>query len=282
MASTACWSPIPATFPGWWRRFEKYRPATYSGVNTLFDALLNSPEFARLDVSHLKLCVQGGTALRRATAEQWKAVTGKDVVEMYGLSETSAGITANQWDAPNPVGSIGMPLPGVETSLRDEEGREVALGELGELCVRGMQVTTGYWQRPDESETAFFPGGWFRTGDIAKADAQGYLYILDRLKDMILVSGFNVFPERDRGHRRPASGRAGSGGRGRARREMRRGGETGGGAQGPGTFRGGNPRALPKIAHRLQAAQARRVPRCPAEIGGGQSPEAGTAMMQTR
>jgi long-chain acyl-CoA synthetase len=184
----------PRDIPGLVAAFEKYRPATYSGVNTLFDALLNSPEFARLDVSGLKLCVQGGTALRRATAEQWKAVTGKDVVEMYGLSETSAGITANQWDGPNPVGSIGMPLPGVEVSLRDEAGREVGSDELGELCVRGMQVTTGYWQRPEEAETAFFPGGWFRTGDIAKADEQGYLFILDRRKDMILVSGFNVFP----------------------------------------------------------------------------------------
>ncbi len=184
----------PRDIPGLIATFEKYRPATYSGVNTLFDALLNAPEFAKLDVSNLKLCVQGGTALRRATAEQWKAVTGKDVVEMYGLSETSAGITANRWDAPNPVGSIGMALPGVEISLRDEEGREVAFGELGELCARGLQVTTGYWQRPDEAETAFFPGGWFRSGDIAKADEQGYLFILDRRKDMILVSGFNVFP----------------------------------------------------------------------------------------
>ena len=184
----------PRDIPGLIGAFEKYRPATYSGVNTLFDALLNSPDFAKVDVSSLKLCVQGGTALRRATAEQWKAVTGKDVVEMYGLSETSAGITANQWDAPNPVGSIGLPLPGVEISLRDEVGVEVAFGEMGELCVRGMQVTTGYWQRDDETEGAFFPGGWFRTGDLAKADEQGYLFVLDRRKDMILVSGFNVFP----------------------------------------------------------------------------------------
>ncbi len=184
----------PRDIPGLMAAFEKYRPATYSGVNTLFDALLNSPDFAKLDLPNLKLCVQGGTALRRATAEQWKAVTGKDVVEMYGLSETSAGITANRWDAPNPVGSIGMPLPGVEISLRDEQGAEVAFGELGELCARGMQVTTGYWLREDESATAFFPGGWFRTGDIAKTDEHGYLYILDRRKDMILVSGFNVFP----------------------------------------------------------------------------------------
>ena len=184
----------PRDIPGLITTFEKYRPATYSGVNTLFDALLNSPDFAKLDVSNLKLCVQGGTALRRATAEQWKAVTGKDVVEMYGLSETSAGITANRWDGPNPVGSIGMALPGVDISLRDEEGAEVAFGDMGELCVRGMQVTTGYWQRDDEAEGAFFPGGWFRTGDIAKADEQGYFFILDRRKDMILVSGFNVFP----------------------------------------------------------------------------------------
>jgi long-chain acyl-CoA synthetase len=174
--------------------FRDYRPAIFSGVNTLYDALMNSPEFAGLDLSSLKLCVQGGTALRRATAERWKQVTGHDVVEMYGLSETSAGITVNRWDGPNPVGSIGLAWPGVEVSLRDEQGNQAAAGEIGELCVRGAQVTRGYWQRGEEDADAFFPGGWFRTGDIARQDEAGYLFLLDRRKDMILVSGFNVFP----------------------------------------------------------------------------------------
>ncbi len=184
----------PRDVPALVATFAKVRPAIYSGVNTLYDALLNAPDFANVDFSNLRLCVQGGTALRRATGERWKAVTGRDVVEMYGLSETSAGITTNRWDAPNPVGSIGLPMPGVEVSLRDDQGVEVAVGESGELCVRGLQVTTGYWQRADETELAFFADGWFRTGDIARADADGYLFLLDRRKDMILVSGFNVFP----------------------------------------------------------------------------------------
>ncbi len=184
----------PRDIPGLVACFAKYRPAVYSGVNTLYDALLNSADFAKLDFSGLKLCIQGGTALRRATAERWKATTGLDVVEMYGLSETAAGITANRWDAPNPVGSIGVAMPGVEISLRNEQGDVVARGEPGELCVRGFQVTSGYWQRDDETAQAFFSDGWFRTGDIAKADATGYLFLLDRRKDMILVSGFNVFP----------------------------------------------------------------------------------------
>ncbi len=174
--------------------FEKYRPSLFSAVNTLYDALLNSADFGKLDFSNLKLCVQGGTALRRATAERWKATTGREVIEMYGLSETSAGVTANRWDTANPVGSVGLPMAGVEISLRDDQGRVVATGEAGELCVRGLQVTTGYWQRPEETEQAFFADGWFRTGDIAKCDAAGYLFLLDRRKDMILVSGFNVFP----------------------------------------------------------------------------------------
>ncbi|MEO8003227.1 MAG: AMP-binding protein, partial [Arenimonas sp.] len=174
--------------------FAKVRPALFSGVNTLFDALLNSPDFAKLDFSNLKLCLQGGTALRRATAERWKEVTGMDVIEGYGLSETCAAITYNRWDGPNPVGSIGMALPEVEISLRDENGKVVPMGEPGELCARGPQMTTGYWQQTAESSDAFFEDNWFRTGDIAKVDEQGYYFLLDRRKDMILVSGFNVFP----------------------------------------------------------------------------------------
>lgn len=184
----------PRDIPGLIATFAKVKPQMFAGVNTLYDALLNHPDFAKLDFSSLKLCLQGGTALRRATAERWKAVTGLDVIEGYGLSETSAAITYNRCDAPNPVGSIGVALAEVEISLRDESGREVALGEPGELCARGPQMTTGYWRQEAETAQAFFPGGWFRTGDIAKADAQGYFFLLDRRKDMILVSGFNVFP----------------------------------------------------------------------------------------
>lgn len=184
----------PRDIPALVATFAKVKPAFFSGVNTLYDAVLNSPDFAALDFSNLKLCLQGGTALKRGTAERWKEVTGLPVVEGYGLSETSAAITYNRWDAPNPVGSIGLPLAEVEISLRDESGNEVPMGEPGELCARGPHMTTGYWQQPEETGEAFFEGGWFRTGDIARVDEQGYYFLLDRRKDMILVSGFNVFP----------------------------------------------------------------------------------------
>ncbi len=184
----------PRDIPGLVAEFRTHRPSLFSGVNTLYDALLNSEEFRQLDFSNLKMCLQGGTALRRATAERWKQVTGRDVIEMYGLSETCAGITVNRIDGQNPVGSIGLPMSDVEISLRNEQGDVVAAGEPGEICVRGPQVTSGYWQRDAENAEAFFDGGWFRTGDIARADEQGYLFLLDRRKDMILVSGFNVFP----------------------------------------------------------------------------------------
>ena len=184
----------PRDIPNLIATIAKVKPALFSGVNTLYDALLNSPDFAKLDFSSLKLCLQGGTALRRTTAERWKEVTGMQVVEGYGLSETSAAITYNRWDGPNPVGSIGLALGEVEITLRDEQGNEVPMGEPGELCSRGPQMTTGYWQQTGESNDAFFEGGWFRTGDIAKVDEQGYYFLLDRRKDMILVSGFNVFP----------------------------------------------------------------------------------------
>ncbi len=184
----------PRDIPGLVKTFAKVGPAFFSGVNTLYDAVLNSPDFAKLDFSSLKLCLQGGTALKRGTAERWKALTGMQVVEGYGLSETSAAITYNRWDAPNPVGSIGLALAEVEISLRDEQGNEVPMGESGELCARGPHMTTGYWRQPQETREAFFEDGWFRTGDIAKVDEQGYYYLLDRRKDMILVSGFNVFP----------------------------------------------------------------------------------------
>lgn len=184
----------PRDIPNLIATFGRYKPALFPGVNTLYDAILNSPDFAKLDFSHLKISLQGGTALRRATAERWKEVTGHNVIEGYGLSETCAAITYNRWDAPNPVGSIGMALSEVEISLRDENGNEVPPGEPGELCSRGPQMTTGYWQQSNEGNDTFFEGGWFRSGDIARKDEQGYYYLLDRRKDMILVSGFNVFP----------------------------------------------------------------------------------------
>jgi long-chain acyl-CoA synthetase len=184
----------PRDIPALVATFAKLKPSFFSGVNTLYDAILNHPDFASLDFSNLKLSLQGGTALRRGTAERWLAVTGCPVVEGYGLSETAAAITYNRPDGNNPVGSIGMALAEVEITLRDEEGRIVPTGEAGELCARGPQMTREYWNQPEETRNAFFEGDWFRTGDIARADEQGYYYVLDRRKDMILVSGFNVYP----------------------------------------------------------------------------------------
>lgn len=184
----------PRDIPALVATFAKLKPAFFSGVNTLYDAVLNHPDFASLDFSNLKLCLQGGTALRSGTAERWRKVTGCPVIEGYGLSETAAAITWNRVDGANPVGSIGMAVAETEISLRDEHGQIVPMGEPGELCARGPQMTRAYWNQPEETRNAFFDGDWFRTGDIARADEQGYYYVLDRRKDMILVSGFNVYP----------------------------------------------------------------------------------------
>ncbi|MGB0133120.1 AMP-binding protein [Dokdonella sp.] len=184
----------PRDIPGLVATFAKLKPAFFSGVNTLYDAILNHPDFSSLDFSNLKLCLQGGTALRSGTAERWLKVTGCPVIEGYGLSETAAAITWNRVDGANPVGSIGMAVAETEISLRDESGQIVPTGEPGELCARGPQMTKAYWNQPEETRNAFFDGDWFRTGDIARADEQGYYYVLDRRKDMILVSGFNVYP----------------------------------------------------------------------------------------
>lgn len=184
----------PRDIPALVATFEKLKPAFFSGVNTLYDALLNHPDFNSLDFSNLKMCLQGGTALRRGTAERWLAVTGCPVIEGYGLSETAAAITWNRTDGANPVGSIGKAVAEVEITLRDEQGAIVPIGEPGELCARGPQMTKEYWNQPAETANAFFAGDWFRTGDIARTDEQGYYFVLDRRKDMILVSGFNVYP----------------------------------------------------------------------------------------
>ena len=165
-----------------------------SGVNTLFKALLSDPDFLRLDFSRIHPAVAGGMALQRAVAERWKAVTGKPVVEGYGLTETSPIVAVNPVTIDDYTGAIGLPMPSTEIAIRDMEGRDVALGEPGELCVKGPQVMAGYWNRPDETAKVTTDDGFLRTGDIARIDERGYLFIVDRQKDMIIVSGFNVYP----------------------------------------------------------------------------------------
>ncbi len=164
------------------------------GVNTLFNALLNNKDFARLDFSRLRLSLGGGMAVQRAVAERWQALTGKPLIEAYGLTETSPGAIANPLTIEGFTGAIGLPLPSTDIAIRDGDGRDVKPGEPGELCIKGPQVMAGYWNRPDETASAMTADGFLRTGDIARVDERGYVFIVDRKKDMINVSGFNVYP----------------------------------------------------------------------------------------
>ena len=184
----------PRDIPGFVKELGKYRVTAMTGVNTLFNALLNNPDFHQLDFSAMKLVLGGGMAVQRPVAERWKAVTGLPLIEAYGMTETSPAVTINPLDLTEFNGSIGLPIPNTEIALRDDEGNDVAPGERGELCVRGPQVMKGYWNRPDDTAAVMTPDGFIRTGDIAVVDDGGFVHIVDRKKDMIIVSGFNVYP----------------------------------------------------------------------------------------
>ncbi len=184
----------PRDFPGFVRTLKGYRFTGITGVNTLFNALLNTPGFDKLDFSRLKIALGGGMAMQRAVAETWQEVTGHPVIEAYGLTETSPAVCFNPVTNQHYNGSVGVPLPSTEVQIVDADGEPVAQGETGELCIRGPQVMKGYWNRPDETRNVFTPDGWLRSGDMAHMDALGYVFIEDRKKDMILVSGFNVYP----------------------------------------------------------------------------------------
>jgi long-chain acyl-CoA synthetase len=164
------------------------------GVNTLFNALLNDKNFAKLDFSRLHLTIGGGMAVQRAVAERWQSVTGKPLIEAYGLTETSPGAIANPLNIERFNGAIGLPMPSTDIAIRDDDNHDLKLGDAGELCIRGPQVMAGYWNHPDETEKVMTPDGFLRTGDIARVDERGYVHIVDRKKDMINVSGFNVYP----------------------------------------------------------------------------------------
>ncbi len=165
-----------------------------SGVNTLFNALLDNSDFLRLDFSRLHVAVAGGMAVQRAVAERWKHVTGKPLIEGYGLTETSPIATMNPLTIDEYTGAAGLPAPSTDIAIRDLDGREAPLGQPGELCIKGPQVMAGYWRKPDETANTMTEDGYLRTGDIARIDERGYVYLVDRKKDMILVSGFNVYP----------------------------------------------------------------------------------------
>jgi long-chain acyl-CoA synthetase len=186
--------PNPRDIPGFVKELAKYKFHIFPGLNTLFNALLNNEEFRKLDFSHLVLSVAGGMAIQRGVAERWKKVTGNNIVEGYGLSETSPVATANRVNGAEFTGTIGLPLPSTDISIRDDDGNELPLGEVGEVCIRGPQVMAGYWNRPDETAKVMTSDGFFKSGDMGFMDERGYTKIVDRKKDMILVSGFNVYP----------------------------------------------------------------------------------------
>jgi long-chain acyl-CoA synthetase len=164
------------------------------GVNTLFNALINNKDFAKLDFSRLHLAIGGGMAVQRTVAERWQATTGKPLIEAYGLTETSPAAIANPLTIDHFTGAIGLPMPSTDIAIRDDDGRDLKVGETGELCIKGPQVMAGYWNRPDETAKVMTADGFLRTGDIAEVDERGYVHIVDRKKDMINVSGFNVYP----------------------------------------------------------------------------------------
>ena len=184
----------PRDIPAFIKELQKHKAHVFPGLNTLFNALMNNPDFGKVDFSSLILALGGGMAVQRPVAERWQALTGTAITEGYGLSETSPVVTANRFDSQEFTGMIGLPLPSTEISIRDEEGKALPLGEVGEICIRGPQVMAGYWQRPDETAKVMTEDGFFRSGDMGYMDERGYTKIVDRKKDMILVSGFNVYP----------------------------------------------------------------------------------------
>ncbi len=186
--------PNPRDMAGFVKELTKYQINFFPSVNTLFNGLLHTPGFDKVDFSKLKVSNGGGMATQKAVAERWLKVTGCPVSEGYGLSETSPTLTCNPADTDKFSGSIGLPVPSTYLSMRDDDGNEVPIGEAGEICAKGPQVMAGYWNRPDETAKVMTPDGYFRTGDIGVMDADGYTRIVDRKKDMILVSGFNVYP----------------------------------------------------------------------------------------
>jgi len=186
--------PNPRDIAALVRTLQDERINMFPGVNTLFNALANDPGFSRLDFSGLVVTNGGGMAVQEATARHWLKITGCPIVEGYGLSETSPVATSNRVDAKTFSGTIGVPIPSTEIAIRDDSGRDVEFGAPGEICIRGPQVMAGYWQRPDETAQVMTEDGFFKSGDIGVMDTRGYVKIVDRKKDMILVSGFNVYP----------------------------------------------------------------------------------------
>ncbi|RKZ99981.1 MAG: long-chain-fatty-acid--CoA ligase, partial [Gammaproteobacteria bacterium] len=184
----------PRDMPGFVKELQKHRFTSLTGVNTLFNGLLNTPGIKEVDFSHLKMSFGGGMAVQPSVAKEWFECTNSVLIEGYGLTETSPAAIVNPLDAKEFSGTIGMPISSTDVSIRDDNGTELGLNEPGEVCIKGPQVMRGYWQRPEETAEVLTEDGWFATGDIGIIDENGYVTLVDRKKDMILVSGFNVFP----------------------------------------------------------------------------------------
>ncbi|WP_186126872.1 long-chain fatty acid--CoA ligase [Burkholderia gladioli] len=191
---TALLIPNPRDIGGMFKELKRYSVSTFPAVNTLYNAMLNHPDFGQLDFSKLAVANGGGMAIQESVAKRWYEETGTPIVEGYGLSETSPVVSCNPVTATEYTGTIGLPVSSTEISIRDDDGKEVPLGQPGEICIRGPQVMAGYWNRPDETAKVMMADGFFKSGDIGVMDERGYVKIVDRKKDMILVSGFNVYP----------------------------------------------------------------------------------------
>jgi long-chain acyl-CoA synthetase len=184
----------PKDIPGFIKEMSKWKFTAFTGVNTLFNALINNPEFSKLDFSHLKVALGGGMAVQRAVAEKWKNITGKPLVEAYGLTETSPAACINPMTSTEYNGYVGVPVPSTDIEIRDDQEKQVPQGDVGEICIKGPQVMKGYWNRDDETAKVMTKDGFFKSGDLGYMTENGFFKIVDRKKDMILVSGFNVFP----------------------------------------------------------------------------------------
>ncbi|MFO1503384.1 MAG: AMP-binding protein [Steroidobacteraceae bacterium] len=186
--------PNPRDFPAFVKTLRKRPPNVFLGVNTLFNALMNTPGFERIDFSQLHASVGGGMAVQAAVAERWQQLTGCPLSQGWGLTEASPIVAVCRLADREFTGAVGLPVPSTDVAIRDDAGNELGVGQSGEICVRGPQVMQGYWQRPDETSQVMLPGGWLRTGDIGRIDEKGFVFLEDRKKDMITVSGFKVYP----------------------------------------------------------------------------------------
>ncbi len=273
----------PRDLPTFVKTLEGLKFTAMVGVNTLYNALLNAPGFDRVDTHSLKMANAGGMAVQRVVAERWKQVTGVAIMEAYGLTETSPAAIANPIGLKEWSGTIGVPIPSTEAAVLDDQGVEVAMGQVDEICIRGPQVMKGYWNRPDETAKVLTADGWLRTGDMGFMDPRGYFKITDRKKDMIIVSGFKVFPNEIEDVVMMHPGVLEAAAIGRERPEVRRGGQGHRGEEGSGAHRAGAAGALQEEPDRVQGPEVHPVPdRAAAEVQHREDPAPRAARARRR